>query len=92
MTKALYLKVFMEHFKLTRRVTTNKSKITHKNLNLQHFKHFRYDLNEFFRLIHLHQLQIKIFYKQVFKFGFQCKINQLCFLANEFKLFSRFTI
>jgi len=50
MPKALYLKVFMEHFKLTRRVTTNKSKITHKILNLQHFKHFRYDLTEFFRL------------------------------------------
>jgi len=50
MPKALYLKVFMEHFKLIRRVTTNKSKITHKILNLQHFKHFRYDLTEFFRL------------------------------------------
>jgi hypothetical protein len=37
MPKALYLKYFMEHFNFTRRVTTNKAKITHKTLNLQHF-------------------------------------------------------
>jgi hypothetical protein len=60
MPKALYLKNFMEHFNFTRRVTiamplflgTNKAKITHKTLNLQHFRHSRYDLTAFFRLNH----------------------------------------
>ena len=43
--KALHLKDFLEHFKFTRRVTTNKSKITSKTLNLQHFRLFRNDGN-----------------------------------------------
>ena len=35
-------KNFLEHFDFTRRVATNKTKITHKILNLQHFIQSRY--------------------------------------------------
>jgi len=46
MLKSLNLKDFLEHFNFTRRVTTNKAKITHKILNLQQFIHFHYDLTD----------------------------------------------
>ncbi len=42
---ALNLKDFPEHFDFTRRVTTNKAKITCKTLYLQHLRLFRYDVN-----------------------------------------------
>jgi len=48
---ALHLKDFMEHFGFTRRVATNKSKITHKPLNLQHLSLFRNDVTAFSRII-----------------------------------------
>ena len=41
MPKLLNLKNFLEHVDFTRRVTTNKVKITHKTPNLQQFIHFR---------------------------------------------------
>ena len=48
-SNALNLRDFTEYFKLTRRVTTNKPKIIHKALNLQHLDRSRYDSTDLFR-------------------------------------------
>ncbi len=51
MSIALNLQGFAEHFDFTRRVTTNKVKITCKTLYLQHSDHSRYDSTDLFRII-----------------------------------------
>ncbi len=50
MSRALNLQCFTEHFDFTRRVTTNKVKITCKTLYLQHSDHSRYVSTDLFRL------------------------------------------
>ncbi len=48
MSIALNLQGFPEHFDFTRRVATNKAKITYKSLYLQHSEYSRYDSTAFF--------------------------------------------
>ncbi len=50
MSIALNLQGFPEYFDFTRRVATNKAKITCKSLYLQHSDHSRYDLTDLFRI------------------------------------------
>ncbi len=49
MSIALNLQGFPEYFDFTRRVATNKAKITCKSLYLQHSDHSRYDSTDLFR-------------------------------------------
>ncbi len=51
MSIALNLQGFPEYFDFTRRVATNKAKITCKSLYLQHSDHSRYDSTDLFRII-----------------------------------------